>query len=81
MNAIPDRAQAAMTNLVDRQEVGEHVRMRAEYAHKFKKTTDREPLDATTLGALTDDVHSAVNEIGTAGIVLKHEMKGKVAGA
>ena len=81
MNAIPDRAQTAMTNLVDKQELGEHVLMRAEYAQKFKKTTDREPLDATLLGTLTADVHSAVNDITTAGIVLKHELKGKTTGA
>ena len=77
MTATRDRAQAAMRNLVDKQELGEHVLMRAEYAQKFKKRTDREPLDATLLGTLTDDVHSAVNDITTAGIVLKHELKGK----
>ena len=75
MNAIPHRAQAVMTNLVDKQELGEHVLMRAEYAQKFSKTTDRQPLDATLLGTLTVDVQGAVNDITTAGIVLKHELK------
>ena len=32
IKAMPDRVQAAMTNLIDKQEVGEHVHMVAEYA-------------------------------------------------
>ena len=47
MNVIPHRAQEAMANFVDKQELGEHVLMRAEYAQTFRKTTDRQPLDAT----------------------------------
>ena len=81
MNAIPHRAQAAMTNLVDKQELGEHVLMRAEYAQKFRKTTDRQPLDATRLGTLTDEVRQAVSDISMAGIVLKHELKARAHGA
>ena len=76
-----DRGAWAIETLREKQELGEHVLMRAEYAQKFRKTTDRQPLDATRLGTLTDDVRQAVNDIGTAGIALKHEMKGKVAGA
>ena len=75
------RIHEAMASLIDKQEIGEYVRMAAEYVLKFKKTTDRKQLDATALGTWTTEVRQAVNEIGTAGIVLKHEMKGKVAGA
>ena len=81
MKVIPHRARHAMANLVDKQELGEAVLMRAEYAQKFRKTTDRQPLDPTLLGTLTVDVQGAVNDITTAGIVLKHELKGKTTGA
>ena len=81
MQSIPDRARRAMTSLAEKQELGDHVLMRAEYAQKFRKTTDRQPLDATRLGTLTDEVRQAVSDISMAGIVLKHELKARAHGA
>ena len=80
MTPMSDRvkaAMAAMADLTDKQENGESCLMMADYAIKFKKTTDREPLNVTTTETLLADIRNAINDISTAGIVLKHEMKSK----
>ena len=73
---MTSRVQAAMTTLTDKHEIGECAAMAAKFAVKYKKTMDRKKLDATTIGLLLADISTAVNDISTAGIVLKHECNG-----
>ena len=60
---ISTRVKRAMADLVDKQEIGEYVQMKAEYALKFKKTTDRKPLDPTAIKDLLVAIRDAVNGI------------------
>ena len=73
MNAMGDRAQAALETLINKRELGEHVQIAAELALKFNTTMDRQQLDATTIEPLLVDIRSAVFDITAASIVLKHE--------
>ena len=73
---MTSRRQAAMTTLIDKQEIGASVAIAAEFAVKYKKTMDRKKLDATAIKTLLVDVRTASSDITTAGIVLKHECNG-----
>ena len=73
---ISTRVKRAMADLVDKQEIGEYVQMKANYALKFKKTTDRKPLDATAIETLLAAIRDASSDITTAGLVLKCEVDG-----
>ena len=63
IQAMPDHVQKTMTNLIDKQEYGEHVLLGAEYALKFKKTRDKRQLDETVIENLIADVRNAFNYI------------------
>ena len=73
MNTTRDRVQSAMATLINKQELGESLAMAAEFALRFKKTMDRQQLDATTIEPLLVDIRSAVFDITAASIFLKHE--------
>ena len=73
---MTSRVHATMTTLTDQHGIGERVAMAAKFAVKYKKTMDRKNMDATTIELLLADISTAVNDISTAGIVLKHECNG-----
>ena len=73
MDAMGDRAKAALEILIDRHEHGVSVEMRAEFAWRFKKTMYQQQLDETTIENLRVDVRNAVRNITAAAVVLKHE--------
>ena len=79
IKVIPDRAQSAMTDLMEKREVGEHVLNTVEFASKYKKTMEREPLDAAMLETLMTDIRRAVKEISRAGIAFNDECQGRRA--
>ena len=49
----------------------------AEFALKFKKTMEHEPLDAAMLETMMTDIRRSVKEISRAGIVFNDECVGR----
>ena len=79
IKVIPDRAQSAMTDLMEKREVGEHVLNTADFAFKYKKTMEREPLNAAMLETLMTDIRRSVKDISRAGIAFNEECQGRRA--
>ena len=69
-----DSVAAAVENIFEKQELGEHMIMAADYAVKYNRTLYGKMLDAEEIQTLLDDMEDASEDINKAAIALKDSL-------